>query len=663
MGVVSNLNQALAWGTTPFWVSNQLNGTFKSGTGTGSYKDGWGSSHTYTYTIYGLSNISTGGGNTFNLSNWNSWNNSQQGSQANLTYLNGGYGLAMNTGGAIISQNVGDVTYGTPVLTSSQAVAQNAQGSALISTIDNTQGSAAITQTISFEASQSAESNASTTQGYSNTTELSVGAEVSAEFAGIGASVNTSVTNSTTIDSSTTSGTSNSTTLTTGLTNTYTVEPGYKIQVQMMYTNQQINMPYTAPISISGTIVQQDQWGNTLTNTAGNIISWSNYYGLTPNGVVSSANAGSLLATGIITNLNALNFTTTQTTLVKPATAASLRVGLQPPKNAPLADQFLPHVTKDGEVVEVGALYDSKRKNAIIKGSSYGDLIYMKGDGQIAYTHSGSDFVSGSKYSDRIFVGAYNTGTSVDSDVIESNDGNDRIRVISGAHIINSGNGDDDVYITLSGGKASRVTLGNGKDLLTIDLKDSLDEGSDFIVTDFSSEDKVKYVGLPTNALLTAETLGDSTEIFVNGSHVGTFIDQSSTSDRLTGQNLVEVGLLNIDSILLAEGASRSPHIDDWRGQLNKFAALGGNIIDSYDSLINNSSHFKRVLNSLQKYVFEGDKESALTKWADSKAEKFDTIQSLASAVLNRADIYGLTNPVIPTTYFEFDQPVFTAVN
>ena len=663
MAVVSNLAQALALGFTPFWVSNQLNSSFKSGTGTGSYKDGWGSSHSYTYTIYGLSNISTGGGNTFNLSNWNSWNTTQQGSQANLTYLNGGYGIAMNTGGALISQNVGDITYGTPVVTSNQDVAQNAQGLALISTIDNTQGSSDITQTVTFEASETAESNASTTQGYSNTNEISVGAEVSAEFAGIGASVNTSITNSTTIDSSSTSGTSNSQTISSSLSNTYTVEPGYKIQVSMMYTNQEITMPYTAPVSISGTIVQQDKWGNALQNTAGNAIYWSNYYGLTPNGVVSNANAGSLLASGVITNLNALNFTTTQTTLVKPATDSARRLGLNPQKDAPLSEQFLPEVTKDGEVVEVGALYDSKLNKAVLKGSDYGDLFYMRGKHQVAYTHGGNDFVSGSKHSDRIFVGSFETDISSESDVIEAHGGDDKIKVISGANIINAGNGDDDVYLTLSADNASRITLGAGKDVLTIDLMESTDEGSVFIVTDFSAKDKVKYVGLPEDALLNAKMVGNSTEIFVNDSHVGTFIRPSNTVDQLTGQNIVEAGLLNIDLILQTEGGIRSNHVDDWRGELSKVAVLGESLTDSFDDLINKSADFKRVVNSLQEYVFDGNKDKALTRWAISNADNYDTMQSFAADLINKADDYGLKDPFIPATYFDANQPAFAALN
>lgn len=660
MANISNVNQALAWGLTPFWASNQLNGSFNSGTGTGSYKDGWGASHTYTYTIKGLSSISVGNG-TFNLSNWNSWNSSQQGSQANLAYLNGDYGFNVNTGGVIISQNVGDITYGTPVLTSSQNVASDEKGTALSSSIDNTTGSSPVTQTITFQASESATSNASTTQGFSNTTTLSVGAEVSAKFAEIGGKVNSSVTNATTINSSSTSGTSSSQAITFSVSNAYTVQPGYKIQVSMMYTNQQISMPYTAPLSFSGSgnIVLNDKWGNTLSNTAGEAISWSNYYGLNPSGVVSSSTAGSLLATGVITNLNSLNFTTTQTTLVKPATSSlQQKAAFNSTDNDPLDEKFLPEVTKDGDLVDVGALYKSKKEGAVLKGSVYGDLIYMNGKNQVAYTHSGNDMVFGSEHSDRIIVGSYDASTSSDSDVIESRGGNDKIEVISGGHIINSGSGNDVVKLALLGEQASRITLGAGKDLLIVDFKKSTVAGSYFIVTDFSAHDKVKYIGLPKDSLLTAETVGNSTEIFLNDSHVGTFIVESGAVDQLTGQNLVETGLLNIDLILRTEGDIRSNHVDDWRGELNESAVLGNSLNVSYD-ILSNSAEFKRVVKSLQKYVYD-DKNVKLTRWAMSEAENYDTMQSLAADLIKRAGDYGLTEALIPATYFASDQSIFT---
>ena len=130
------------------------------------------------------------------------------------------------------------------------AAATGSDGAQLISYIDNTDGSADIEQTISFAAEETVSSGSSVSNGYSNTTSVEVGAEVSAEFMGIGASVNSSVTDETTIDTSSTTDTSVEKTVSNSISNTYTVEPGYKIKVQMMYQNQKISLPYTFPVTV-----------------------------------------------------------------------------------------------------------------------------------------------------------------------------------------------------------------------------------------------------------------------------------------------------------------------------------------------------------------------------------------------------------------------------
>ena len=90
---------------------------------------------------------------------------------------------------------------------------------------------------------------------------------------GIGASVNSSVTDETTIDTSSTTDTSVEKTVSNSISNTY-VEPGYKIKVQMMYQNQKISLPYTFPVSVSGTAKYTDKWGNAWSYGAGDNIQY-----------------------------------------------------------------------------------------------------------------------------------------------------------------------------------------------------------------------------------------------------------------------------------------------------------------------------------------------------------------------------------------------------
>ena len=111
MATINNIAELLAWGATPSWVDNQFASKYKSGTAQGKAQgktsNGWGGkktyTYTYTYTVYGLSDISTGSG-SFNSSDWNSWDNSTKGSNANKTYTSGGYSIALNDGSLSITQ-------------------------------------------------------------------------------------------------------------------------------------------------------------------------------------------------------------------------------------------------------------------------------------------------------------------------------------------------------------------------------------------------------------------------------------------------------------------------------------------------------------------------------------------------------------------------------
>ena len=201
---VNNLDQSIAWGITPSWVSKQLNNEIGAGTGTGtgSYTtvDSWGISHTQSYSY--TEHLTTIAPDDFDLNDWNGYNDNTQGSKSNNTYYNngGGYGLNANTGNLTVTQAVDAITYGTATTTTSTETADNTEGQNVSVIVDNTAGSVDTTQTLTLQYVEEQSSNASTTNGYSDTTTLEVGASVSAEFDGMGASVNSSVTNATTID-------------------------------------------------------------------------------------------------------------------------------------------------------------------------------------------------------------------------------------------------------------------------------------------------------------------------------------------------------------------------------------------------------------------------------------------------------------------------------
>ena len=593
MATINNVAELLAWGATPSWVDNQFDKKYKSGTaqGTGKGKTGWGSSYTYTYTytVYGLSSISTGSG-SFNSSDWNSWDNSTKGSNANKTYTSGGYGIALNDGSLSITQPAADLTFGTPVQDVQTDTATDANGAQLVSIIDNTGGDNDLTQTLSFTAEQSVSSGASVTNGWSNTTTVEVGAEVSAEFMGIGASVNTSVTNATTIDSSSTSDTSSTGTVSSTVSNEYTIQPGYKVEVTMVYENQKINLPYTFPVSVSGTSKYSDKWGNSWSMGAGDNINSSIDYGAPSSEYMSasSSTAGTLEATGYIINVNASTFTTKQTTLVSPDSSSSKG------KAKPIKD--LPIVLKDGEAVDVGVHYDKaetkQAEGAHLLGSKKDDLIHMGAKDQKATTFGGNDTVHGSNHADVI--------TSKGDDKVLSGKGADIITSTTGSTDIHAGPGQDQVNITSKGGGFDDVTLGKGKDKVTIDVKKGDDYG--FVIRDLQ---KSEYVDINANEPITAKLKGAAIEVSIDGEYVGSI---GGYVDHFTGLSIykaADMGLMNMDKI---GSTASTDSVADWKDDVIAVSALNGwdSITKNYKKFAKSGSSFTKNSEALSKYMYDG---------------------------------------------------------
>ena len=621
MATINNIAELLAWGETPNWVENQFNKKFSSGTATGkgtgkkSVSNGWGGkknvsyTYTYTYTVYGLSDISTGSG-SFNSSNWNSWDASTKGSNANKTYTDGGYGIALNDGSLTITQPVGDLTFGTAVKDVQTDTATGSDGAQLISYIDNTGGSAAIEQTISFAAEETVSSGSSVSNGYSNTTAVEVGAEVSAEFMGIGASVNSSVTDETTIDTSSTTDTSVEKTVSNSISNTYTVEPGYKIKVQMQYENQKINLPYTFPVSVTGTAKYTDKWGNSWSAGAGDNIQNSIDYGAPSAEYMSasSSTAGSLEASGYITNINASSFTTSQTTLVTPESSSS-----KSDKVTPRTD--LPTVLKDGEEVEVGIHYDvadtKDAEGAHLHGSKNSDYIVMGAKDQKATTFGGDDTVVGSKHSDVI--------VSKGDDKVESGKGADKITSTTGSTDIHAGGGKDEVNITSKGGGFDDVTLGGGKDKVSVDLKAG--DKYSFVIRDLSRKE---YLDVNSKSDVTAETKGNTIEVSLDGKYVGSIGGYVDDFANMNGYKAAEISLMNMDKLAPVIDTA---HVENWKDDLMAVSALTGwsAFAKRYGRFAKPNKKFNENSKALSTYMYgkvEDEFVDAMTKVIGNKGIK-----------------------------------------
>ena len=607
MSTINNIGELLAWGETPSWVENQFSQTYKSGSTT-TYKpeqvsNGWGGTKTeyvaYTTYDYGLENISTGPGSSFNSSDWNSWDTSKQGSNADQTYLNGGYGIALNQSSLSYTQDASDLTFGTAITDVETDVAIDANGEQLITVIDNTNGTQALRKQVVFNAIQPVSSGADVSNGYSNTKSIDVGSEVFAEFQDIGASVNSTVTNATTIDTSTTSPTNATGTVAGNISHTYTVAAGYKIQVSMMYDNQTIDLPYTLPVAVSGTAQYSDKFGNSWSAGAGDNINSTIKYG-SPNSsymAASSSTDGTLNATGTITNNNAVNFTTKVTTLVSPntSTASSIDKSRSSSSSNPISD--LPIVLKDGKEVSVGVHYDlaevKKADGAHLLGSHGDDIIQMGAKNQKVTTHGGSDTVIGSEHDDVII--------SVGDDKVSSGAGADTITSTTGSTDIDAGAGNDEVNITSKGGGFDDVTLGLGSDQVNLDLNKTDDYS--FVIRDL---EKREYLDINSDSPVTAAVKGHVIEVDMDGKYVGTI---SGYVDQFTGLNHYKAADIALQNMDLIGSKISTDKVHDWKDDLIEYGALNGwdSLTEGYGKFLRSKSKFEKNSQALSRYMYDGE--------------------------------------------------------
>ena len=611
MATINDLSELLAWGSTPSWVENQFSHNYKSGTATGTgtstatgkKSNGWGGkksytytyTYTYTYDTYGLTDISTGS-DTFSVSDWDDWDAETQGSNAAETFENGGYGITVDEESLTLTQDSGDITFGTAIIDTDTVAAASSSGAEIILVLDNVSGASTMTVDTSMEAEYEVSNTSSISNGYESTESVDVSAEVSAEFLDIGVSVNSDVSDSTTISTSSTEDSGTTKTYNENVDIDYSVPTGYKVQLKVYMENQEVILPFSLPVSVSGTVDYSDDWGNTWSMEAGENITSSIYYGA-PNAEYMSASSdseGELEVTGYITNVNQSTFTTVATTLVSPEDSTSSR-SERTGRRTPHVD--LPTVLKDGVEIKTGIHYDlSETENArghFLLGSRNDDIIYMGAKNQKVRTFSGSDTVYGSKHADKIF--------SRGDDHIYSGKGDDIIKSTTGSTDIHAGPGADQVNISSKGGGFDDITLGIGIDQLNINL--SKDDDYSFFVRDLHRKESVN---ITSEDLITAKVKGNTVEVFIDGDHVGSIAGYVHRFNKFSHFKGAEMGLMNMDKI---EAGASTDTVVDWKNDLIAAGALTGwsSLNKNYKKFTKTGSEFTSNSEALSRYMYDGE--------------------------------------------------------
>ena len=626
-----DLQEAMAWGLVPKWITRHVN----------------------TYSSMGLkqysnTSITFPDGTTYDYWSRESWNNLSPATQAKLghDFISQNKDLYLGFKSIRIDQPVGAVDFGTPIVTSNlqNALEPGNTGVASI-TIDNETSSSSMTTDYTLKISKNASSSSTTARGWFNSSSIipiNIGNIVSAKLSealGDDVNVDNYVTDNTTIDSASTHTEGKKSNIEQTFHTTIKTPPHTKSRIFITYTQQNITLPWLSPIFPHGFSMVRSSMGG-VPVFKNNIISYKGqqlptlaleyyYPHFGPEQIDGEA---AFMSDGKIDNINGWSYKATLRSDSKPVLRSSIKSEKFASKlvsdtsatseELNLSPQKPTTFGIDGVDTEVGLYFpaeDSMLENGFFIGTNKCDYIQMNGRNQTAHTFGGDDIVEGSIYSDTIV----STTPSDIGDTIRSKEGDDNITGLNGSHCINAGSGNDTIYISAdNGGLVDDITLGEGSDKLTIDLSQNTSETA-FIIRDLSLNDNLIFEGGSLQPVI----VGSSVELFSEGRHIGTLLDYVAQFDELTGTSNAEIGFLNMD--ILANDSS-SDTSRDWMNLLIESSALGTKLNTNYQELAGQREAFKDNILSLQKYAYDGV-DSKLTQWGLDNRYNFDSATAFAT--------------------------------
>jgi hypothetical protein len=577
---------------------------------------------------YGKSSIQLNSG-TFNLSQWNALSNIDKGIESLGAIAKGGYGLAVDSNSySQLQPSASTIKFGDPIMhnvSEPANVGAGNTGQQFKREINNNLGLEPMQATVNFSTTVDSSLTAGTSWGLSNTNSIEIGAEVSAEFAGIGASLSTSITSSTTIESGGEQSTSKGTSQTVSFGDTYTVPAGYSAVVTGQLMKETVSIPFTMPVIINGSkITLKDKWGNYTYNGANGTVYWSAVYG-NPMGWAYSKindNSVSINVPGVINSVDYYNYSSKIQSMVKYDPSVSAR------RKSGAINQEQLGVFKNGdENLQVGAYYDSDEwQDSDLKmiGSDNSDTFEMSQKGQVVITHKGSDVVYGSKYNDEVISNGH--------DYISLFKGDDTVHSKRGASNMYLGGGNDTAILTLSHGDRDILDVGNGKDKVTMKIKGS---GGYATINGLQTHDHIAYSG--KNKGITAEQLGGSVIVKQNGKDIA-YLNDVVTSFHKLGEkkDIHDLGFMNMDMIVTHKDDNDGTH--KWMDYLIEGFSTGGKFISKFEVLKNDTDKSSGVIDGIVNYLYEDENQKKVDKAVDY------IIENPGKFILESENILQLTN-------------------
>lgn len=539
MASTYSVTQAMAWGITPQWVNATLNkqSGYQTSTKKSTKKNSWG---TKTYTTITYNYPTTIDPDGFTLNNWNTYSNSTKGIKSNNTFSERGYGISTNSGAWVINYTTATQNFQVSANSSWQQASQTTGTSITASTTitNNTP----TTQTYNVTLSQGVTNTSSSqlSNAWSNSTTLSLGAQISAQYEVMGVEYSSTLTNSNTISGSSTSTQTSSDSQSISRSLSSPIPPGYTYEFVLQINNSKAGFGWTAPYIIETNDVHwtADQSVSYIMG-AGQAANFALEYGFSSGALRYLTNNK---AYGVFAGTSASNYNSSaqiksyvvpssgSTSESKQAAQSNLGVEAVSKSNARLIqggasskDQPRPSINGLGFSIK------ADRASAELIGSNTDDRLFSSefdGDGkrlegiQNFAAFEGNDVISsyGTKDNVRFNLSGYKSVTTRDGKDFVTASAPENPVLFNQNVSIDVGIGNDRIRfedLSRSQQLSSVITLGQGRDIVEINLRDR--GQAQFLFTDFQpGKDRLVLNGLESGNLRFEEAPGGQLIGFYN---------------------------------------------------------------------------------------------------------------------------------------------------
>ena len=405
-----------------------------------------------------------------------------------------------------------------------------------------------------------------------------------------------------------------------------TVKAGDIIQYSVHYGEAIHTAPITGKVALSGDITHNltelwytDRRGNedrkdSLSSGAAEFLRDAITFGTLPNDSVEFNEEGSYIQrAGNLIFDEGQNFSFKKHVVVPNSSASSYRTAFAPGQTSKA------HETAAQE--GIGVMYVSDIKHAddhVMVGTQHSDRFHFTGLNQEVTSSGGSDKYYGNEASNVINVNG--------DDRVYANDGDDIITSNGGVNFIDAGDGNDKVKVQVSDEDGfSYVFLGDGADVLTLEVSKINDKYPSIVVADMALDDVLK-INKQGDGDILARVEHGNVNLYYDDNRFATFHGHSFLGDDFHSlEGVTEFSLLNFESDL-------SRDFKTLQSSSVSAKLFDGDFLVDYASLLEDKRTLKRELKEIGSEFVDSDLVKEFSEWGFYHREDYGSMTALVTS-------------------------------